>query len=435
MAALRRTVVVLHDVEAVRGRSVRYLSGHGLAVIEAGSPREAIACLNTVSADCVVIGKLAAGMPETLRWIAEIHKAKSDIRVVFAPAPDTPAGVPDLPGDDPEWDARQLVGQSRAIRKLREYLQKVAQSSCNVLVTGETGTGKELVAEIIHHTGPRRRKPMVALNCAAIPDALLESELFGVERGAYTGAYQSRNGRLIQAHGGTLFLDEVGELSLSAQAKLLRAIETRRVERLGANGSQAVDVRIVAASNRNLSDLANEGKFRSDLYFRLAVCQLRVPPLRERVEDTPLLCSHFLEILRRSDRVRVRGVQPSLLELLRVHSWPGNIRELRNLLEAMTVEKTEGDLGPEDLPPWFQTASPVADGSTELEERRKLIELMEQVGWNKTAAARTLQCSRVTVYRRLARHHIEGGATSSSDRSLLKSRDMAGRRTAAGVAS
>ena len=305
---------------------------------------------------------------------------------------------------------------------MREYLQKVAAVSCNVLVTGETGTGKELVAEIIHHQSPRRNKALVALNCAAIPDTLLESELFGVERGAYTGAYQSRDGRLVQADGGTLFLDEFGELSAQAQAKLLRAVETRRIERLGGNRSVTVDVRIIAATNHVLADLVEQGRFRKDLYFRLAVSQIALPPLRDRVEDIPPLCDHLLESLRRSGHTQAEGCDPALLDALRAYPWPGNIRELRNVLEAITVEKPAGILTHEDLPVWFRGRTDAAKIGTRLDERRRLVAAMEGAGWNKSAAARTLQCSRVTLYRKLASHQIEGGARSSATEAPLKSR-------------
>jgi DNA-binding NtrC family response regulator len=418
MATCTQTVVFAHDVATVRSRSARDLGAQGLHVLEASSPHEVIECLRTISADCVVIGELGAGIPETLRWLAEIHQANRAIRIVFMPATNGRTTIPEVPRNDPECATHQLVGQSRAIRLLREYLEKVAAFSCSVLITGETGTGKELAAEIIHHLSPRCRKALVALNCAAIPDTLLESELFGVERGAYTGAYQSRDGRLVQADGGTLFLDELGELSAQAQAKLLRALETRRIERLGGSRSQTVDVRIIAATNQPLGELVEQGRFRKDLYFRLAVSQVGLPPLRDRVEDIPLLCAHLLASLRRSGHTRAEGCDTGLLNALRSYPWPGNIRELRNVLEAMTVEKPAGILAREDLPLWFRGRAEAPKAGASRDERRRLVAAMEGAGWNKSAAARTLQCSRVTLYRKLAQHQIEGGALVSAKRAV-----------------
>jgi len=409
MTTRNRTVVFAHDVESVRKRAVGELGRQGVSVLEASSLGEAIRSLNGRGADCVIVAELAAGMPETLRWMAAIHNANRAVRVVLAPSED-PAAAPDLSPRGSGEASQPMIGRSHAIRCVREYIEKVAGLSCSVLVTGETGTGKELVAQMIHDASLRCTKPLVALNCAAIPDALLESELFGVERGAYTGAFQSRDGRFVQADGGTLFLDEIGELSAAAQAKLLRTIETRRVERLGGSRTQTADVRIVAATNQKLWEMTDQGRFRKDLYFRLAVCQIDLPPLRERLEDLPLLCRHLLDGLRRAGQTQAEGFDDDLMDALRAYSWPGNIRELRNVLEAMTVEKRSGVLGREDLPRWLKWGDGDPRASARLDERRRLVAAMESAKWNKAAAARTLRVSRVTLYRKLAEHKIEGGA-------------------------
>jgi transcriptional regulator with PAS, ATPase and Fis domain len=306
---------------------------------------------------------------------------------------------------------QELVGSSAVMCRLREYVRKVAATDCNVLVTGETGCGKELVARALHNDSRRCAQPLTSINCAAIPDSLFESELFGHERGAFTGAVAARAGKIEQAEGGTIFLDEIEELSPMGQAKLLRAIESRQVERLGGAGARRVDVRIVAATNQDLSQLQECGRFRKDLYYRLAVVRVIVPPLRTRLEDIPALVGHFVTQMNAELRLRLTGIEPDVLELLQSHNWPGNVRELRNVLEAVAVEKQVGDIRRSDLPPWFTPGVYEASAGPDA-ERYRMLQVLESTGWNKSRAARELNWSRMTLYRKMARYELASSSAS-----------------------
>lgn len=290
---------------------------------------------------------------------------------------------------------------------LRSYLPKVARSPATVLITGETGTGKERIATAVHQLSARRVRPFVALNCAALPDGLIESELFGHARGAFTSAHAAQPGRMVEAHGGTLFLDEVGEMSLAAQAKLLRALETREVRPVG-GAPRAVDVRIVAATNQPLEAQVASGRFRADLFYRLNVARLELPPLRERPEDVALLWRAACEELNRRDGARVSGPAPDLLAALEAHDWPGNIRELRNLAEAVFIDPPDGTVGIADLPQPFRRlfARYRSDASA---ERDRLVAALAATEWNKAEAAKSLNWSRMTLYRKLAHYRIDRG--------------------------
>ncbi len=247
--------------------------------------------------------------------------------------------------------AGRMIGQSRAMRQVRELALQVGPAEATVLILGESGTGKELVAEMVHQASPRRDGPLIKVNCAALPGDLLESELFGYVKGAFTGAVKDKPGRFQLAHGGTLFLDEVGELPLPLQAKLLRALQERVVEPLGAVKPVATDARIVAATNRDLRACVAAQTFREDLYFRLAVLEIRIPPLRERMEDLPELAAHLLAKLGEKNKKVVRAVSPAFLERLSRHAWPGNVRELENVLERAVILSRSDTLTPETLPP------------------------------------------------------------------------------------
>jgi DNA-binding NtrC family response regulator len=298
-----------------------------------------------------------------------------------------------------------LVGASPAMSELRAYLGRVAATDSNVLVTGETGTGKELVARLVHDTSRRRDQRMLAINCAAIPEALFESELFGFERGAFTGADTARPGKLELADRGTVFLDEVGDMSLPAQAKILRAIESREVHRIGGRTAVPVDVRIVAATNQDLEALMAERRFRSDLFYRLHVARVHLPPLRERREDLPPLISHYLPELNRRFGRQVEGLTDEALALLLAHDWPGNVRELRNLLEAIFIDVASSRIARVDLPARLRERLRDTAGLPR-SERERLVAALFATNWNKSRAAERLQWSRMTLYRKLAKYGL-----------------------------
>src|SRR5262245_9192885 len=268
---------------------------------------------------------------------------------------------------------QEMIGGSPAMQEIKTYLLKVAATESNTLITGETGTGKELVASLIHRYSRRRQNPFICINCAAIPDSLLESELFGYERGAFTGAHTLKEGRLKLADGGTLFLDEIGDMSPYVQAKILRAIESKSVERLGGTKSVPLDIRVITATNRNLDQLVAEEKFRADLYFRLNVASIHLPALRERKEDLPALCQYYVDEMNRQFGQQVEGVAAETLASLLRYDWPGNVRELKNLIEAAFVNRPSRTISLADLPQQFRARLSEATGLPQ-DERDQLLD-------------------------------------------------------------
>jgi two-component system response regulator HydG/two-component system response regulator AtoC len=302
--------------------------------------------------------------------------------------------------------ASGLIGQSDAMKRVRRQNGLAARVDSTVLITGESGTGKDLTARTLHDLSGRAGR-FVPVNCAAIPESLLESELFGYERGAFTGAYHAEAGKLAQANTGTLFLDEIGELSPPGQAKLLRAIESKEVQPLGSRKSIKVDVRVVAATNRNLEDLVASGRFREDLYYRLNVVVIHMAPLRELSGDLPLLVEHFLAELNARFHQDVRGVDTTVQSGLSRYRWPGNVRELRNMLEATCVGMPGPTIHFDHLPELYQRRfTETSEAPAALSERHRLLEVLNATHWNKSKAAEQLRWSRVTLYRKLARYGI-----------------------------
>jgi DNA-binding NtrC family response regulator len=302
----------------------------------------------------------------------------------------------------------KLVGRSKAMRDLRGYLARIAPTMSNVLVLGETGTGKEVVAELIHANSLRASGPFVCLNTAAIPEALLENELFGHERGAYTGASTTQIGKLAAAHRGTVFFDEIGDVSPAIQAKLLRAIESKSVYRLGGTQRVDVDFRVIAATNTDLAHAVKAGTFRKDLYYRLNVVRVDLPPLRERPEDVPLLIDHYLTHFNRELDRTVGGLSDRALAMLRDYEWPGNIRELKNVVEALLVNLAPETTGEVDVPPQVMRQLALAL-SAPVSERERLLEALVSTNWNKSRAAEKMHCSRMTLYRKLQHYKLEPG--------------------------
>ncbi|MEB2343939.1 MAG: sigma-54 dependent transcriptional regulator [Deltaproteobacteria bacterium] len=308
-------------------------------------------------------------------------------------------------------DAGELIGESAVMRRLRQLVQRVAAADGAVLVQGETGTGKELVARAIHRLGPRAAAPFVAVNCAALPEALLESELFGHAKGAFTDAREARAGLFVQARGGTLFLDEIGELSPALQPKLLRALQERRVRPVGASEEIAFDARLVAATNRDLESAVEEGRFRGDLFFRLDVLPVEVPPLRARGGDILLLAQHFARRLAERSGRPVLGISRGAAEKLADYHWPGNVRELENAIERAVALADHDHVLAEDLPERIRAHrrsdlllagdDPATLVPLEVIERRYVARVLEATAGNKTLAARILGVDRKTLYRKL----------------------------------
>ncbi len=302
-----------------------------------------------------------------------------------------------------------IVGRSRPMEELFERMRVVAPAPSTVLVVGESGTGKELVANAIHQNSPRADGPFVPVNCGAIPGEILESELFGHERGAFTGAHQRRIGLIETASGGTLFLDEISELSPELQVKLLRVLEDRTIVRVGGNTRIPVDFRLVAATNRNLERWVEEGKFREDLYYRLKVVTLTIPPLRQRQDDIPLLVQHFLEQFNRQLGRQVRGVQPSVLGALKRYPWPGNVRELRNLMESLVLFSRGEEITMEDLPAEYRLPASVPaakDGEWQPRpmdeiEKEAILKTLQYTGGHRARAAQLLGIGLRTLQRKL----------------------------------
>jgi two-component system response regulator HydG len=317
----------------------------------------------------------------------------------------------------------QMIGASPAFRRMLTLVEQVADSSATILIQGESGAGKELVARTIHERSGRRNGPFVAVNCAALPETLLESELFGYEKGAFTGAAGRKEGRFELANGGTLFLDEVADLSLVTQPKILRVLQEGEYERLGGTRTLQVDVRIVAATNQDLSDMVKEKRFREDLYYRLNVITVRVPPLRERHEDVRVLAQHYLRVYAAKNGRKLEGFSNEALERLESYAWPGNVRELENLIERTVLLARKDRIDAEDLPEEVAGVKrPPRDAILELVgtpladiEQRLLDETLRITGGNKTQAAKLLGIDVRTVARKLERR--EDDQTEGTDRS------------------
>jgi two-component system, NtrC family, response regulator HydG len=313
-----------------------------------------------------------------------------------------------------QMGATDFIGQAAPIRRVFELIEKVAPAKASVAITGESGTGKEMVARSIHNLSPRRDRPFIAISCASIPPTLMESELLGHERGAFTGADQRRPGVFELAHGGTLFLDEVGEIPVDLQAKLLRVLEEGRLRRLGGKVELEVDVRVLCATNRDLKAEIRAARFREDLYFRLNVFQIALPALRERREDVPMLVQHFIDKFNQDSGKHVTGVHPQAMELLRNHDWPGNIRELKNAVERAVI-LCDGELITRDhLPPDMAGKGPerhlfrIAYGITlDAVEKEYILGSLRRNGNNKARTADILGVSEKTLYNKLNRYAAE----------------------------
>jgi DNA-binding NtrC family response regulator len=313
-----------------------------------------------------------------------------------------------------KYHLQNIVGSSAAMRRVYDQIEKVLSSDISIFISGESGTGKELVAKAIHYGSLRSDGPFVDVNCAAIPEGLQESELFGHEKGAFTGALATHPGKFEQAAGGTIFLDEVGEMSPSAQARLLRVLQERCLQRVGGTKTIDLEVRVISASNRNLEEMVSEGSFRQDLYYRLVVFPFDLPPLRDRREDIPLLVEHFISKYERDAGKRIRKVSPEALGLLARHDWPGNVRELENVIHRSLLVTDGPEITIQDLPSELGTGSPdssiesLVDGPVNLEELEKaaIRRALDRHGGNLSDVARQLGIGRSTLYRKLEQYGL-----------------------------
>ena len=385
-----RLLLCVADPDPALMAALRAAFGRARIVIGSTDPSQqsAVRAFRAGADDFVFLG---AGDAE----LAEVMAAH-----LAASPPPAAQGAPGSAGD--------LVGDSPAMTALRAFIRKLSGSEATVLISGETGTGKERAALTVHRLSGRAAGPLVALNCAAIPEGLLEGELFGYERGAFSGAITAYPGKLKLADGGTLFLDEIGELSLTGQAKVLRAVDTREVYRLGARTPTRFDVRIIAATNRNLDAEMRAGRFRADLFYRIAVARVHLPPLRERRGDIGAIARSQLEEIGQTVGTPGLRIDEAAIERLARHDWPGNARELRNALEVALVQGDGVRIRGSDLPDGIGAADSSAPLRADppgpwAKERAQLRAALLHAGGNKTLAARALNCSRMTLYRRLVR--------------------------------
>jgi PAS domain S-box-containing protein len=310
---------------------------------------------------------------------------------------------------------QDIISKNKEMRRLFGILEQVSESDATILLEGESGTGKELFAKAIHALSPRKTGPLMTINCGSLPDTLLESELFGYEKGAHSTAFKDKPGRLAVANGGTLFLDEIGDISSALQVRLLRVLQDKTYEPLGSTKSSKTDVRIVAATNKRLENLVEEGKFRQDLYYRINVVRLVLPPLRDRREDIPLLVEHFIRKFGRLSGKEIQGLSPEAFPMLMSHDFPGNVRELENIIEYATVVCKNGMIGVEHLPDYFKNlddsrAKKLLEGkpsSLGEMERSYILETLKRNQWNRTATAAEMGIHPTTLWRKMKRLHVE----------------------------
>jgi len=310
---------------------------------------------------------------------------------------------------DGVYTSKEIIGESEGIKKMMEDIRVVADAGSTVLIRGESGTGKELVARAIHANSRRRYAPIVTINCGALPESILESELFGHEKGAFTGAQYARKGKFEMADGGTIFLDEIGNISPKIQMELLRVLEDKKFFRLGGSKEIKADFRTIAATNKDLEAAMVQGEFRQDLFYRLNVFVIEIPPLRDRRSDIPRLAQHFFEVFTKQMNKPVTGISPAAMKLLVDYDWPGNVRELENAIERAVVITKSSQIEPKDFP--FSQAQPEeepsADDSLDALQRKHIRKVLDQTGWNISKAATVLQIDRVTLYNKIKKFNLK----------------------------
>lgn len=454
----RPTLLLVEENPTVRERLKERLCRYGFCVIESQVRAITLEYVRKKDIDVLILGATRENSGEALELAYQVREYDSTLPLILVTSESSeelavrairagindyfksPVGVEELAASIkrrlvvPRAAASngsglligRIIGDGQAMQHVKTYISRLAPTGSNVLLTGETGTGKELVAELIHKNSPRVRKPFVCINCAAIPDTLIESEFFGYEKGAFTGALVTKHGKLRLADGGTVFFDEIGDMTPYAQAKILRTIESKEIQPLGGLRGVAVDFRVVAATNHDLERMTGEGKFRQDLYFRLNVGRIHLPPLRERKEDIPTLIQYYIAEFNRHFRRAVEGFSEEALAYLLRYDWPGNVRELKNLLEATFVNLPAGAASVIDLPEQFRNRLNAVQSLVQ-NERQHLLSTLLLTSWNKSKTAEKLNWSRMTLYRKLAKYQIprnpnkKGSEGETSEKSVTSS--------------
>lgn len=363
-------------------------------------PDTAIALVTKESSENTAIAALRAGIHNYLRFPSEKEEVIRYLDQHFTKTTRLIRADNGPPGDR----FGRLVGESEHARQLKQQLAHVCKIDSNVLITGETGTGKELVAELIHQNSARHQKPFVCINCAALPDTLFESELFGYERGAFTGAMNAYEGKLSLAENGTMFFDEIGDMSLFAQSKILRILEGKPYHRLGGRHPIRANVRFITATNRDVESMMTAGSLRSDLFFRVNVSRIHVAPLRERKQDVSLLLEEMVRAFSRKYKRQISKIPQEVMQLFLKHDWPGNVRELINVIEATFANLACDELRLMDLPPMFLRK--VTTVTPRHSEREQFLEALRSSDWNLSKTAKRLSLSRMTIYRKMAKFKI-----------------------------
>jgi len=452
-----KSILVVDDEPNIRESLKGILHDEGFRTLFAQNGEDGLACLREENPDLVLLDIWMPGIDglETLRRIRETHPDQIVVMMsghgtIETAVKATKLGafdfiekplslekvllciqnalkVRELVEENRSLKARfarenEIIGSSSLMRQLQEQIAIAAPTSGWVLITGENGTGKELVARAIHHLSRRRLKPFIEVNCAAIPEELIESELFGHEKGAFTGATTQRKGKFDLAHEGTLFLDEIGDMSLKTQAKVLRILQERKFERVGGNRTIEVDVRVIAATNKDLQEEITKGNFREDLYYRLNVLPFHVPPLRDRTEDIPLLANHFLEYFCSKESRESKILSSAALEALQHYSWPGNVRELKNVIERLVIMTPQTEITEKQLPAGILSrqehagkplpSHPVGEAGTLREardefEREFILQKLEENDWNVSRTAEIIEIERSNLHRKIKAFGIE----------------------------
>jgi two-component system nitrogen regulation response regulator NtrX len=451
--SMSKTILIVDDEPSIRTSLEGVLEDEGYRVISASDGYGALKIVEEEMPDLVILDIWMPGLDgiETLKRMRELHRSLEVIMISGHGTIETAVTATKLGAFDfiekplslektlvtiqNAFNYRQLrdenlilrqkakgkynlTGESPAIRELRETIERVAPTQATVLIGGENGTGKELVARAIHHLSPRNARPLVEVNCAAIPEDLIESELFGHERGAFTGARERRRGRFDLAHNGTLFLDEIGDMSLKTQAKTLRILEEKRFERVGGTKTIQVDVRIIAATNKDLKQEIAEGWFREDLYYRLNVIPVHVPPLRDRTEDIPLLVEDFLEEFALESSIERKQISDEIIPMMQRYPWPGNVRELKNFVERLVILVPDNVIELHHLPSSFVLRSDQAAASSALDqpnfkaarvqfEKEYLQKKLEEHRWNVSQTAEAIGIERSHLHRKIKAYGVE----------------------------